>query len=167
MKRAVGICLAKEVCRQNEGQMVVEMAVVAPVMIVMAIVVFNIMMFMVAVARFDRVAFDAVLALAVSPEGEASDYGQEHAVGAAIEEAMGAMRGVTVKVQAEPAWRDSATGGVGFSCAPHLTRYRCVLLYEPWPQGFTVAGVSAGMPPKLRHERSLVVDRYRSGVVFS
>ena len=166
MRRMTVGLLAKETLHQDEGQMVVEMAAVAPVMIVMAIVVVNIMMFMVAVARFDRVAFDAVLALAVSPEGEASDYGQEHAVGAAIEETMGPMRGVTVSVHAEPAWRDPATGGVGLSCAPHLTRYRCILLYEPWPQGFTVAGVTAGVPPVLRHERSIVVDRYRSGVVF-
>ena len=150
----------------EEGQMIVEMAVVAPVLIIVAVVVFNLLMFLTAVARFDRVAFDAVLALAVAPSGEASDRGQEHTVQEAIAGAMGKMRGVTVTVQAEPAWKDVATGRVGFSCAPYLTRYRCVLSYEPWPQGLTVAGVSAGTPPTLRHERIIVVDRYRSGVVF-
>ena len=47
----------------------VEMAVVAPVLIVLALIVYNIMMFLSATARFDRVAPDIVLAHAVSPVG--------------------------------------------------------------------------------------------------
>ena len=41
---------------EEDGQMVVEMAVVTPVMIVVAVIVLNLMWFLEASARFDRVA---------------------------------------------------------------------------------------------------------------
>ena len=147
---------------QEEGQMVVEMAVVAPVMIVVAIVVLNLMWFLEAATRFDRLAPDVVMAVAVSPSGGGS---QEHAVAAALEQAMGCMRGVTVAVAAQTVW-DDVSEGLGFTMAPHLTRYVCTMRYAPWPSGLSVAGVDAGVPVSLSHTKSFVVDRYRGGVLF-
>lgn len=153
----------------REGQMVVELAVVAPVMIVMAVVVLNLMWFLEACARFDRVVPDVVLAVAVSPPGgaEAQDASQEHAVCEAVQQAMEGLRGVGVTVTAQSSWEAAdADGKVGFSFAPHLTRYVCRLAYTPWPASLTVAGVDAAIPLEIVHERSFTVDRYRSGVVF-
>ena len=124
---------------EDEGQMVVEMAVVTPVIL--------------------------VVALAVAPAGEATDAGQGRAMAAGLEESMAGIRGVEGSVRAESAW-ESAGEGVGFSFAPHLTRYVCTMTYSPWPAGFSVAGVGAGVPFALEHERVFVVDRYRSGVLF-
>lgn len=151
---------------EEDGQMVVEMAVVTPVMIVVAVIVLNLMWFLEASARFDRVALDEVVALAASPSGEDQESGaQGHAVASAIESAMGGMRGVSVSVEAQTVWDDVAAG-VGFTFAPHLTRYVCTMTYVPWPVSLTIAGVDAGVPGSLCHERSIVVDRYRSGVLF-
>lgn len=149
----------------EEGQMVVEMAVVAPVMIVVAIVVTNLMWFLEATARFDRAVPDAVLVAAVSPSGEQGGGSGEHAVASAIEKAMGGMGNVKVSVRAETLW-DAIGSSSGAVVAPHLTRYVCILEFAPWPSALTVAGVDAGIPVYLRHERSFVVDRYRAGVVF-
>ena len=146
--------------------MVVEMAVVAPVMIVVALVVINLMGVVGATARFDRVAPDAVLAMAVSPEGGVDASRGEQAVRDALEQAMGGLRGVEVSVEAQSAWEASDSVGVGFSFAPHLTRYVCTMTYRPWPSGLSLAGVEASIPVALTHQCSLVVDRYRSGVVF-
>ena len=45
-----------ETCRaEDRAQATVEMAVVAPVMLVLALIVYNVMMFVSATARFDRV----------------------------------------------------------------------------------------------------------------
>ena len=55
---------------EERAQATVEMAIVAPVLIVLALVAYNAMMFASAVARFDRVAPDVVLAHAVSPVGD-------------------------------------------------------------------------------------------------
>ena len=50
------------ILREKRAQATVEMAVVAPVMIILALIVYNLMQFACAVARFDRVAPDIVLA---------------------------------------------------------------------------------------------------------
>ena len=151
--------------REEEGQMVVELAALMPAMLVIAVVVVNLMWFLEAAALFERVVPDAVIAMAVSPVGEDVGSSQEHAVAQAIEQAMGGVRGVSVSVRAEYAWED-AEGILGFSFAPHLTRYVCTMTYAPWPASFSIAGFDAGMPLVLQRERSFTVDRYRPGVLF-
>ncbi len=54
--------------REERAQATVEMAVVTPVLLVLALIVYNVMIFASAVARFDRVVPDIVLAHAVAPE---------------------------------------------------------------------------------------------------
>lgn len=144
--------------------MVVEMAFIAPVMIVVAVICVNLMWFMEACSRFDRLAPDVVLALAVSPAG-GEGGSQEHAVTQALQESMSGLRGVSVTVSAK-SLRDDVASGAGFTMAPHLTRYECTLHYTPWPCALTIAGVEAGIPACLEHTKSITVDRYRSGVLF-
>lgn len=55
--------------REERAQATVEMAVVTPVLLVLALIVYNVMVFAGAVARFDRVVPDIVLAHAVAPSG--------------------------------------------------------------------------------------------------
>lgn len=148
----------------DEGQMVVEMAVIAPVMIAVSLVVLNLMWFLEAASRFDRAAPDAVVANAVSPAG-GTGGAHEHEVASSLQDAMEGLRGVTVSARAETLW-DDLSSGAGFTMAPHLTRYVCTMEYAPWPTGFSIAGIDIGAPMVLRHECSFVVDCYRSGVVF-
>ena len=54
--------------REERAQATVEMAVVTPVLLVLALIVYNVMIFASAVARFDRVVPDIVLAHAVASE---------------------------------------------------------------------------------------------------
>lgn len=151
---------------EEGGQMVVEAAVVMPVMIAVAVAVLNLMWFLEDCSRFDRVALDAVVAVAVSPPGEEQDAGaREAAVVEAIESAMGGARGVEVSVEVRTVWDDVADG-LGFTFAPHLTRYVCTMTYRPWPSSLTVAFIDAAIPLELEHARSITVDRYRPGVVF-
>lgn len=150
---------------QTDGQMVVEMAVLAPVMMVVALVVLNLAWFLEACARFDRMAPDVIMAVAVSPAGELGGGHHVHEVAEALGSAMEGLRGCSVDVNAESAWDAVAQTG-SFSMAPHLTRYVCTLRYAPWPSSFSVAGIDAGIPFELCHKRSFVVDLYRCGVVF-
>ena len=59
--------------REERAQATVEMAMITPVLLVLALIVYNVMIFAGAVARFDRVVPDIVLAHAVSPGGEGDD----------------------------------------------------------------------------------------------
>lgn len=58
--------------REERAQATVEIAVVTPVLLVLALIVYNVMIYASAVARFDRVVPDIVLAHAVAPSGRAT-----------------------------------------------------------------------------------------------
>ena len=148
--------------------MVVELAVVTPVMLVIAVVVLNLLFFLEACARFDRLVPDVVMALAVAPSGEQAEAGdQARLIREELTRAMDGLRGVEVRVEEKRFGEVVADEGlIGFTFAPHLTRYECTMTYTPWPAVFTVAGVDAGVPARLEHVQSFSVDRYRSAVLF-
>lgn len=150
--------------RAERGQMVVELAVVLPVCIVVALVVFNLCRFVEACATFDRVAPDAVIAQGVSPAGEQSSLSAAGQVQSSIQSALD-MSTCEVSVQLSGAPQDVAGPGIGFSVSPLLTTFTCTLRYRPWPGSFVIAGVVFSPPVALTHTRTLVVDRYRPGVV--
>lgn len=142
--------------------MTVELAVLTPVVIVVGLVVLNLMWFVDACSAFDQAALDAVVAHGVAPSGEQSQQHAVEEVRAALSEALG-REGCGVEVRAEPA--GEGPGGAAFAVSPLLTRYICTLTYHPWPRLVRMPSVTYEAPLALRHERELVVDRYRPGVV--
>lgn len=150
--------------RSERGQMAVEFAVLVPVGIVVALIVFNLCRFVEACATFDRVALDAVVAQGVSPPGEQSALSSASAVESCIRSAL-AMSNCEVSVQVSGAEPTSGGGGLRFPISPLLTTYTCTLRYRPWPGTFVLAGVPFRPPVALTHVRTLVIDRFRPGVV--
>ena len=147
--------------REGCAQATVEMAVVAPVMIILALIVYNLMQFACAVARFDRVAPDVVLAQGVSPQGDAT-LGKTAAVEFALQEAMDPYP-VRVTVTNEA---DDVAGTELLSLVAAPQRCHCEMTFEPWPQNIMIAGVALGSPLQLSHERIVVIDPWRPGVVL-
>ena len=149
--------------REEAAQATVEMAIVAPVLIVLALIVYNVMLFAGAVARFDRVAPDIVLAHAVSPEGEGSGGLSDttERVRAALEDAMDGY-GLEIEVAGEPG---ADAEGSMLSLAGTLATYTCTMRLAPWPSGLSIAGVSLGTPTFLVHERAVTIDPWKPGVV--
>ena len=146
------------------GQMVVELAVMIPVCIVVALIVYNLCRFVEACATFDRVALDAVVSQGISPPGEQSALASTGVVRSCIEDAL-AMTNCEVEVGVSGAEPVSLGRGLTFPVSPLLATYTCTLRYRPWPSSFVIAGVSMGAPFVLTHERTLTVDRFRPGVV--
>lgn len=154
--------------REDRAQATVEMAVVAPVLIVVGLIVYNLMLFVAATARFDRVAPDVVIAHGVSPAG-----GEGGSAAAAAKRVEGELRRamgdypVEVEVRVGDGANDGAEGGgTMLSLVGSLRTYTCTMRFIPWPQGISVAGVSLGAPAALAHERSVTVDPWRPGVVL-
>lgn len=148
----------------ERGQMTVELAVLAPVAIVVALVALNLMWFVEACAAFDQAALDAVVSQGVAPAGEQT---QEAAVATVRSQIEGALTGrdyCEVEVRAERVSADPASSGA-LAASPLLTRYVCTLAYRPWPNLLRLPGVTYEAPLALRHSRELVVDRFRPGVV--
>lgn len=161
--RGTGVRLVHEV----HAQATVEMAVVAPVLIVLALVIGNLGVFTAASARFDRVAPDIVIAHGVSPvsgSGHGSIAASTERVRTEIETAMGNYP-IEVEVTCSDAG-GSSDEGPQLALVGALRTFTCTMRYRPWPAGLTVADVSMGAPPELIHERTVKVDPWRPGVLL-
>lgn len=152
--------------REGAAQATVEMAVVLPVLIVLALISYNLMVYACAVARFDRVAPDIVIAHGVSPAA-GEDVGAVNDASSQIEaqlvEAMG-----DYAVEVEVALSEEGSSGSEsslLSLVAPLKTYTCTLRYEPWPSALTIAGVDLGAPIALTHERAVTIDPWHPGVV--
>ena len=139
--------------RDCRGQMVVELAVVFPVILLVLVVSVDLICFMLECACFDGLVSQKVLAQAVSPAGDDS-YGNDvrcEAVRKALADKIASAR-VRISVEVH----DGAD--VSF---PGMAVYVCRLDMAPWP--LAVGGTELfGMkvPLELSHTRSLVIDPY-------
>lgn len=154
--------------REERAQATVEMAVVAPVLIVLALIVYNLGVYVCAVARFDRVAPDIAIAHGASPvsgPGAGSVAAATEKIRGEIEGAMGGYP-VEIEVTCSDLPGSTESGGELLSFAGALRTFSCTMRYEPWPRALSVAGVDLGAPVALAHERAVTVDPWRPGVVL-
>ena len=135
---------SKLACGEN-GQMAVELAIVAPIILVVLVIVIDMLVFAGECARFDHVAPQRVLAHAASAPMGGYDAGVD-AIQAALEEDF-AKNGSSVEVSCADA---------GMALASMAT-YRCTFRFAPWPLSI------AGAPALLEHECSIAVDPYTPG----
>lgn len=148
--------------REERAQATVEMAVVTPVLLVLALIAYNVMIFAGAAARFDRVVPDIVLAHAVAPggEGDESSIDASATVQAQIQDAM---EGYDLQVEVSSEQGTASSDGGLLSLSGTFRTYTCTMHYEPWPSSLSIAGVSLGAPAVLSHERAVTVDPWRPG----
>ncbi len=152
-------------CQKESGQMIVELAALVPVVVVVSLTIFNLMRFIEVCAVFDRVALDAVVSQGVAPSGEQTEIVAVGAVRSCIEDALSSSRcSVSVSVR-DVSTCGRPTRGLTFPVSPLLTDFVCTLTYRPWPSAFVIAGVVYDSPLALTHTRSIVIDRFRPGVV--
>lgn len=150
---------------EERAQATVEMAVVVPVLLVLALIVYNIMLFVAATARFDRIAPDIVAAHAVSPSGE-SDGSTDDSEGVIESQIEGAMAGYDVEIEVTCTEGGASSGDDLLTLIGGLRTYRCSMRMRPWPSSLSIAGVDLGAPVALAHHRAVTVDPWRPGVVM-
>ena len=136
----------------RDGQMAVELAVVLPVVLVIAVSAVNACAFFSECARFDRIGRNAVRVVAASPAYEQDAGASADQVRAAIEEQMGA---------ACSDYRVTAEQSDGY------LRFTMTMSYEPTLFGMGLRQSIFGVDlPKLSHSAALAVDRYKPGMLF-
>ena len=59
-----------------------------------------------------------------------------------------------------------AEGSLTNCLLPHYVKYVCTLKFKFWPRNLNLPIVSYGAPLELSHEKSIVVDMFKSGVVI-
>lgn len=150
---------------EERAQATVEMAFVVPVLLVLALIVYNIMLFVAATARFDRIAPDIVAAHAVSPSGE-GDGSADDGVSVIESQIEGAMAGYDVEIGVTCTEGGASSGDDLLTLIGGLRTYRCSMRMRPWPSSLSIAGVDLGAPVALAHHRDVTVDPWRPGVVM-
>ena len=150
---------------EERAQATVEMAVVAPVLLALALIVYNVLVFAGAVARFDRVVPDIVLAHAVAPEGE-GDGSSIDASATVQTQIQNAMEGYNLQIEVSSEQGAATSDGGLLSLSGTFRAYTCTMHYEPWPSSLSIAGISLGTPAQLSHERVVTIDPWRPGVVM-
>lgn len=150
---------------EERAQATVEMAVVVPVLLVLALIVYNIMLFVAATARFDRIAPDIVAAHAVSPSGE-GDGSADDGVSVIESQIEGAMAGYDVEIEVTCTEGGASSGDDLLTLIGGLRTYRCSMRMRLWPSSLSIAGVDLGAPVALAHHRDVTVDPWRPGVVM-
>lgn len=135
----------------ESGQMTVQFAVAFPVMLIIAIIMVNALLFFSECASFDRSACEAVRVHATAPA-----YGQ-------------ALEGSVALVQSSLSEQfdrsylttEVSAAGEGLGCV----RFTARLLFHPTLFGHGARDEVFGVAlPPLTHEVSYVVDPYRAGV---
>lgn len=150
---------------RESGQMTVELAAMLPVIIVVALIVYNLAKYAEVCSTFDRVSLAAAVSHGVSPSGSQSRGAAVSEIEGVIRKALNS-RACDVTVSASDAASAVEKDGLTFPLTPLLTTYRCTLTFHPWPTTVSVAGVGYSAPLSLRHERTITVDRFRPGVVI-
>lgn len=145
----------RRLVQEDSGQAIAELAVVVPVVLVVALIVINLGFYLYACAAFDRIAPDMALAYGSAPQGEQDASSATGQIKEAIESALDLPQ-VEVQVSAEPV--DWAQSGLVASLAPGRIRFVCTLGYHPVPSAFSIAGASFVAPWVLEHRCVAVVD---------
>lgn len=132
------------------GQMVVELCVVMPVILMVAVAIVDGLVFAAACAKFDHLAPQAVLAVAASPEGTSFDAG---ACSAEVEGQL-----------SEEMAKDRAEVFVEARDSGRVCEFTCKLSMTPWPLADGSGSVMGmGMPMRLSREFKFSVRPYVIG----
>lgn len=150
---------------EKKAQAFVEAIVVFPVALVISLIAVNIYWYLDALASFERISLDAVLARACSPSASQNLVEADRDIQQLISEAMKEHKRVSIEVSSSAPGSEQ-TGRYHFNLAIGLREYRCSLRYEPWPRIIHIAQVEGSAPGFLLRTKKIIVDPYRSGVVL-
>ena len=135
--------------------------VVTPVLLVLALIAYNVMIFAGARSRADRVVPDIVLAHAVAPGGEVTRAPLTLPRPFELEFRMP----WRMRPQVEVSNKQGASSDIWHHSLFSLARlgYTCTMHYESWPEFAKHRRRFPGAPAVLTHERAVTVDPVASG----
>lgn len=148
--------------REETGQMSVELAFLLPVIAASIYLFINLGAFIALCSAFDRVSLDLVLAQGTS----ASPASKQTIVQQELEASFARYKNCSVEVALEDLSGGGGSAKDSFLISPHFSRFTCRLRFQPFPRLQELMGIWVGSPLYLEHERTIVVDCYRSAVVM-
>lgn len=137
----------------EEGQATVELAVALPVLVIVAMIAVNALLFFSECAAFDRVARDAVRVQAASPA-----YGQS------VEQSVALIATSLDASFSEPYLSSSVSAS---DAGSGHTTFTATLEFSPTLFGLGLKDEVFGVPlPHLHHSTALTIDVYKPGVLL-
>ena len=151
----------KEFQVRISAQATVEAALVLPIMIVLAFIIYNLMIFGSLCSRFDVVAKNCVIACAASPNNSGDNTAIIQEINQDIRDAMGDGE---YQIEVEADLEESHSDNI-FELLRKPDTYHVTLIYTPWPSRLQFAGIDGRVPIYLKHEVDVVVDSWKPGVI--
>ena len=149
----MGVAMMVKKIKSNKGQMVVELAVVFPILIIVACVMVNALGFATECARFDRVSRNIVRTEATTP--------------AIDENNSSALARVVQTLEGHFAYDNELTTAKIISERGSNVTIECELRWSPTLFGVSFKDEVFGMKMfELSHRNTLVIDPTRAGDVF-
>ena len=144
--------------RGKSGQATVELAVIIPIVLVVAIIVWQVMEYLVLCARFDRVTEDIIRVYAIESPTARSSSSLCTDLASRIEEMMDTSAHIRVRVAIDVDAANSI-----YDLLPTTVTYVCRLEFSPWPgtgRTIDIAGTSTGIIPMFTHTKKLVAGSF-------
>ena len=149
----------------EEGQMAVEFALVAPVLIVIGLILFSLTQYIYLSNKFEHVCRNVVVVEGVSPQGSETYAEQEARIHKMIADKF-ERSDIEVSVRSEMIDSSGQVANTNRAEIGYLRRYICTMSYSPIFSDLSIGAISAKGPLTLRSTCEIVVDPYRGGVVL-
>ena len=144
--------IAARLTHTEPGQATIELVLVLPLMILLAVIAFNCMVFFTEASAFDRTFRNAVRTYAVSPSASQSLSSTIGSISSEVTKSFNGNKQLTVSTNAQ-----SRAGG--------LTAFTGTLTYRPTLFGRPLSGRIFGYYlPAIKHSTTLVVSTFKTGV---
>lgn len=152
------------ILKNVKGQMTVELALLFPVLLVLACICISCIQFIYACTYFDQMALDEIISQGVSPSGSGGDDAVVREIQEALNYSFSNFKRVNIEVR-QTTLGEKATDEI-LSFLTGYKKIECTLNYVPWPLSAHMSFMGVHAPIKLSHTRSLVIDTYKGGVVI-
>ena len=151
--------------KDESGQMAVEFALVAPVLIVVGLVLFSLTQYFYLSNKFDHVCRQVIVVEGVSPQGDEGQKDIDARVQNLIAEKF---KDNKVDIEVTSVYIDSSGNKRNPSdlrIIPFLKKYTCTMSYHPLFSDISAGFISSRSPFTLNKTCEIIVDPYRGGIL--
>ncbi len=149
----------------EKGQLAVEFALVAPVLILVALVIFSLARFIYLSNKFDSGCRQIIVVEGVSPMGVESEADLNERIRLKISNLFKEEGGVEIMVESKPYNASGREGKIHVPQIRPLKEYICTMAYTPIFSDLSFGYASSQSPLELIKEVVVVVDPYAAGVL--